>query len=302
MPGWPKQVPGSPLVGLGAVFVREGERNGIDPRALVAIAMHESVLGTAGSGASIHNAFGWGPAIAVRELAGEHRHRRARPRAGVRRSRSRHPGRDPASLGAARRRERPDRAQLGLDRRRRPLLRGHGRGSVGLDRVRARRAGDAQAALCPTGPWGGTQRPVEALAALSGLPVTSTKRSRADDGERRRLGSLGRLRRVLRERPRYECAGGGCRSLADRERDRWARVRGLGHHGRGPQRRALRDPLPAPAGARSSAATTGTTSTSARVASGTRREGDESPRDVAASARADPGRSRFRGRRLAGHL
>ena len=59
-----EQVPGSPLVGLGAVFVREGERNGIDPRALVAIAMHESVLGTAGSGASIHNAFGWGPAIA----------------------------------------------------------------------------------------------------------------------------------------------------------------------------------------------------------------------------------------------
>ena len=26
--------------------------------------MHESVLGTAGSGAGIHNAFGWGPAIA----------------------------------------------------------------------------------------------------------------------------------------------------------------------------------------------------------------------------------------------
>ena len=58
-----RQVPGSPLVGLGEVFVAEGLANGIDPRALVAIAMHESVLGTAGSGAGIHNAFGWGPAI-----------------------------------------------------------------------------------------------------------------------------------------------------------------------------------------------------------------------------------------------
>ena len=57
-------VPGSPLVGLGYVFVAEGVRNGLDPRALVAIARHESVLGTAGSGAGIHNAFGWGPGIA----------------------------------------------------------------------------------------------------------------------------------------------------------------------------------------------------------------------------------------------
>ncbi|WP_217913791.1 M23 family metallopeptidase [Miltoncostaea marina] len=58
------EVPGSPLVGMGHVFVAEGVRNGLDPRALVAIARHESVLGTAGSGAGIHNAFGWGPAIA----------------------------------------------------------------------------------------------------------------------------------------------------------------------------------------------------------------------------------------------
>lgn len=60
------EVPGSPLVGLGPVFVAEGVRNGIDPRALVAIARHESVLGTAGSGVGIHNAFGWGPAIPFR--------------------------------------------------------------------------------------------------------------------------------------------------------------------------------------------------------------------------------------------
>ena len=57
------EVPHSPLVGLGRVFVVEGVRNGIDPRALVAIARHESVLGTQGSGAGINNAFGWGPAI-----------------------------------------------------------------------------------------------------------------------------------------------------------------------------------------------------------------------------------------------
>lgn len=61
-----EKVPGSPLVGLGSVFVAEGTRNRIDPRALVAIAYHESVLGTAGSGAGIHNAFGWGPAIPFR--------------------------------------------------------------------------------------------------------------------------------------------------------------------------------------------------------------------------------------------
>jgi hypothetical protein len=57
------EVPGSPLVGLAPVFVTEGVRNGIDPRVLVAIARHESVLGTEGSGAGIYNAFGWGPAI-----------------------------------------------------------------------------------------------------------------------------------------------------------------------------------------------------------------------------------------------
>ncbi len=57
------EVPDSPLIGLGSAFVAEGLRNGIDPRALVAIARHESVLGTQGSGAGIHNAFGWGPAI-----------------------------------------------------------------------------------------------------------------------------------------------------------------------------------------------------------------------------------------------
>lgn len=58
-----EQAPGAPLAGLGHVLVAEGARNGIDPRVLAAIARHESALGTAGSGAGIHNAFGWGPAI-----------------------------------------------------------------------------------------------------------------------------------------------------------------------------------------------------------------------------------------------
>lgn len=52
----------APLVGMGAVFVAEGRKNGVDPRLMVAIAASESALGTAGSGRDIHNAFGWGPA------------------------------------------------------------------------------------------------------------------------------------------------------------------------------------------------------------------------------------------------
>ena len=53
--------PESPLQGYGAVFVREGLANGIDPRALAAIARAESSLGSDPGARSIHNAFGWGP-------------------------------------------------------------------------------------------------------------------------------------------------------------------------------------------------------------------------------------------------
>jgi hypothetical protein len=55
--------PGSPLVGMGEVFVREGQANGIDPRALVAIARAESSLGSDPGARARHNAFGWGPHI-----------------------------------------------------------------------------------------------------------------------------------------------------------------------------------------------------------------------------------------------
>ncbi len=55
--------PGSPLVGMGDVFVREGQANGIDPRALVAIARAESSLGSDAGARARHNAFGWGPTM-----------------------------------------------------------------------------------------------------------------------------------------------------------------------------------------------------------------------------------------------
>jgi hypothetical protein len=53
--------PDSPLQGYGAVFVREGLANGVDPRALAAIARAESSLGSDPGARSINNAFGWGP-------------------------------------------------------------------------------------------------------------------------------------------------------------------------------------------------------------------------------------------------
>ena len=52
---------GSPLAGEGATFVREGTATGIDPRALVAIAAHETILETYGPAQAIRNPFGLGP-------------------------------------------------------------------------------------------------------------------------------------------------------------------------------------------------------------------------------------------------
>lgn len=52
---------GSPLAGQGATFVNASAAVGLDPRALVAIAGHETILQTYGPAQAIHNAFGIGP-------------------------------------------------------------------------------------------------------------------------------------------------------------------------------------------------------------------------------------------------
>lgn len=55
---------GSPLAGEGATFVSQGVAAGVDPRALVAIAAHETILETYVPSQAIHNPFGLGPGIA----------------------------------------------------------------------------------------------------------------------------------------------------------------------------------------------------------------------------------------------
>jgi hypothetical protein len=52
---------GSPLAGQGATFVNSAAAWGLDPRALVAIAAHETVLMTYPPAQTIHNPFGIGP-------------------------------------------------------------------------------------------------------------------------------------------------------------------------------------------------------------------------------------------------
>ena len=54
---------GSPLVGQGRMFVAAGRASGVDPRALVAIAAHETLLMTYPPAQRIHNPFGLGPGI-----------------------------------------------------------------------------------------------------------------------------------------------------------------------------------------------------------------------------------------------
>lgn len=55
---------GSPLTGLGAVFVAEAQATGLDPRFLVAIAGAETSFGSYGPSQSINNPFGLGPGMA----------------------------------------------------------------------------------------------------------------------------------------------------------------------------------------------------------------------------------------------
>lgn len=54
---------GSPLAGQGTAFVTQGVAAGLDPRALVAIAAHETILETYAPAAAIHNPFGLGPGM-----------------------------------------------------------------------------------------------------------------------------------------------------------------------------------------------------------------------------------------------
>ena len=54
----------SPLAGEGATFVTEAASAGIDPRAIVAIAAHETMLETYGPAQEINNPFGLGPGMA----------------------------------------------------------------------------------------------------------------------------------------------------------------------------------------------------------------------------------------------
>jgi len=55
---------GSPMAGEGATIVTEAAAAGIDPRAIVAIAAHETMLETYGPAQEIRNPFGLGPGIA----------------------------------------------------------------------------------------------------------------------------------------------------------------------------------------------------------------------------------------------
>lgn len=55
---------GSPLAGEGATFVAAATTAGIDPRALVAIAAHETMLETYAPSQAIRNPFGLGPGMA----------------------------------------------------------------------------------------------------------------------------------------------------------------------------------------------------------------------------------------------
>ncbi len=54
---------GSPMAGLGNIIVDVSSQAGIDPRFIVAIAAHETMLGTYGPARLIHNPFGLGPGM-----------------------------------------------------------------------------------------------------------------------------------------------------------------------------------------------------------------------------------------------
>jgi hypothetical protein len=59
-----REVPASPLAGIGPQMVAGASGSGLDPRLLAAIAMQETRLGTAGGGPAVFNPFGLGPGLA----------------------------------------------------------------------------------------------------------------------------------------------------------------------------------------------------------------------------------------------
>ncbi len=116
-----------------------------------------------------------------------------------------------------------------------PLLRGHRRRSVGLDRLRARaRRRRCRRRSARSGRGAAPSGPVEALARLTGLPVTSAKRTRQTDrerGHRRITGSAapsaspttsGRRPRRATPRPRGSRARSAGPGYAD-----WGRTGGV---------------------------------------------------------------------------
>lgn len=64
-----REVPESPLAGIGPQMVAGTAGTGLDPRLLAAIAMQETRLGTAGGGPAVHNPFGLGPGLAFPDWA-----------------------------------------------------------------------------------------------------------------------------------------------------------------------------------------------------------------------------------------
>ncbi len=59
-----REVPGSPMAGIGPAMVAEAAGTGLDPRLLAAIALQETRLGTAGGGPAVDNPLGLGPGLA----------------------------------------------------------------------------------------------------------------------------------------------------------------------------------------------------------------------------------------------
>ena len=108
------------MAGEGPTIVTEAAAAGIDPRAIVAIAAHETMLETYGPAEEIHNPFGLGPGIAFPS------EREAIVRAvppwptGYLPEGPDHPRHDRGQVGAGRRDQRPRRTERQLDHGHRP--------------------------------------------------------------------------------------------------------------------------------------------------------------------------------------